>query len=317
MSTSNPTNRSGESAHPEEMLEAFALDSLDLDEEEQVQDHLDGCFQCSDTVDRYRETMAFLAQLSGSQEPPAGLRARLMQTVSRETPKAPADPVPRLVPPLGDRLIDNRFVRMLVPTAASVAMVLVVLAVAMSIRVSGQVDGLKQENASLKALLDANMATMTVQMNDAADAESEVMNSVLKLQQASYELAQPNNMSLKLRSPYAGSRSQGILLVSSDGSRGVIMVAGMEPRSPSTIYHIWLMRGQDKVWAGKLVVDSRGWGTVLLQLREPIIGFEKVELTSSTDSSASQTQTDMVLVGDLVSITSSSPPRLVTYAGWR
>ena len=92
------------------------------------------------------------------------------------------------------------------------------------------------------------------------------------------------------------------------------MVAGMEPPSPSTSYHIWLMRGQDKVWAGRLDVDSRGWGTVLLQLREPIMGFEKVELTSSADSSASQPQSDMVLEGNLVSM---NAPRLVTYAAWR
>ena len=53
-----------------------------------------------------------------------------------------------------------------------------------------------------------------------------------------------------LRSPYAGSRSQGILLLSSDGSRGLIMVAGMGPLSPSTDYHVWLRRGRDKVRVG-------------------------------------------------------------------
>lgn len=318
MATNNPMNDPanpwGGSAHPEDMLEAFALDHLDLDDEEQVQDHLDGCFQCSEVVDRYQETAAFLAQLIDPQEPPPRLRARLMQAISREEPVAPEATAPQLVPSFGDRLIDSRLFRVLVPMAASTAMVLVVLAVAMNVRISGQVDDLRQENASLQELLDANMATTTAQMNAAADAESEVMDSVLKLQQASYELAQPNNISLELHSPYAGSRSQGILLVSSDGSRGVIMVAGMEPPSPSTSYHIWLMRGRDKVWAGKLDVDARGWGTVLLQLREPITGFEKVELTSSAESNTSQARSGMVLEGDLVSMYA---PHLVSYAAWR
>ena len=124
-----------------------------------------------------------------------------MQAVSREEPKAPADPEPRSVPPLGDRLIDSRLVRVLAPIAASVAMVLVVLAVALNVRVSGQVDDLKQENSSLQARLDSNMATTAAQINDAADAESEVMNSGLKLQQASSELAQPDNMSLNCVRP--------------------------------------------------------------------------------------------------------------------
>jgi anti-sigma factor RsiW len=314
MATNNPTNTPGGSAHPDDMLEAFALNALDPEEEERVQDHLDGCFQCSELVNHYQETAVSLAQSVNLLEPSPGLRARLMQAVSRDEPEAPASPEPQLVPAFGDRIIGSRLVRVLVPMAASVAMVLVVLAVALNVRTSGQVDDLKQENASLQVRLDSNIATVTAQLNNAADVESEVKDSVLKLQQASFELAQPNNMSLELRSPSAESRSQGILLVSSDGSRGVIMVVGMEPPSPSTSYQIWLMRGQDKVWAGKLDVDSRGWGTVLLQLREPIMGFEKVELTSSANSSASQPQSDMVLEGNLVSM---NAPRLVTFAPLR
>ena len=140
------------------------------------------------------------------------------------------------------------------------------------------------------------------------------MDTVLRLQQASYELAQPDNISLAVRSPYAGSSSQVILLVSSDGSRGVIMVAGMDPLIPSIDYHVWLMRGRDKVWVGRLGVDVGGWGTVPLQLPESIIGFEKVELTAGNIRSTSDPQKDMVLEGSLVSMTT---PRMVTYATLR
>jgi len=38
--------------------------------------------------------------------------------------------------------------------------------------------------------------------------------------------------------------------LSSNGSRGLIMVAGMGPLSPSTDYHVWLMRCRDKVRVG-------------------------------------------------------------------
>ena len=54
-----------------------------------------------------------------------------------------------------------------------------------------------------------------------------------------------------LRSPYAGSRSQGILLLSSDGSRGLIMVADMGPLSPTNDHHVSLTRGRDKVRVGR------------------------------------------------------------------
>ena len=193
-------------------------------------------------------------------------------------------------------------------------MVLVVIAVTMNVRAANRVDELKQENASLQASLNSNVATMTAQTSQAAANESQVMDTVLKLQQASYELAQPDNISLAVRSPYAGSSSQVILLVSSDGSRGVIMVAGMDPLIPSIDYHVWLMRGRDKVWVGRLGVDVGGWGTVSLQLPESIIGFEKVELTAGNIRSTFDPQKDMVLEGSLVSM---AAPRMVTYATLR
>ena len=84
---------------------------------------------------------------------------------------------------------------MLVPVRASMAMVLVVIAVTMNVRISNEVDDLKQENASLQTSLNSNLATMTAQISEAAVAKSEVMETVLKLQQANYELAQPDTMS--------------------------------------------------------------------------------------------------------------------------
>ena len=242
------------------------------------------------------------------QEPPASLRARVMQAISREEPPTPAAPEPQLVPSFGDRLMDSRLVRMLVPLGASVAMVMVVVAVTMNVRISNEVDDLKRENESLQTSLNSNLATMTAQISEASVAKSEVMETVLKLQQASYELAQPDNVSLELNPPSAGSSSQGILLVSRDGSRGVIMVSRMNPPSPSTDYHVWLMRGRDKLWVGKISVDAHGWGTVSLKLPESIMAFEKVELTAS---GAAGPQSDMVLQGNLVSM---NTPRFVTYA---
>jgi len=140
------------------------------------------------------------------------------------------------------------------------------------------------------------------------------MDRVLKLQQASYELAQPDNMSLELLPPSSNSPSQGILLVSHAGNRGVIMVAGMEPPSTSSGYHVWLMRGQDKVWAGQIGIDDRGWGTVSLILPESIMGFEKVELTEADSRNTSAPPTDTVLVGDLVSMNTPDTPQMLNYA---
>ena len=92
-----------------------------------------------------------------------------------------------------------------------------------------------------------------------------------------------------------------------------IMVAGMEPPNASSGYHVWLMRGQDKVWASQIGIDDRAWGTVSLILPESIKGYEKVELTEADSRNTSAPPTDMVLVGDLVSMNTPGTPRGLNY----
>ena len=57
-------------SHPDDLLEAFALDALDLEEEETVQEHLDDCLQCAVAVDEYQQAAAFFVQTVDLQTPP-------------------------------------------------------------------------------------------------------------------------------------------------------------------------------------------------------------------------------------------------------
>ena len=53
MATNNLNNESSnpnQFAHPVDMLEAFALDALELDEELSISSHLDECDLCSDCL---------------------------------------------------------------------------------------------------------------------------------------------------------------------------------------------------------------------------------------------------------------------------
>ena len=75
------------------------------------------------------------------------------------------------------------------------------------------------------------------------------------------------------------------------------MVAGMRV-IPST-YHIWLLRQGDRVWAGKLDVDDRGWGTTWMQPAESLFKFEKVELTAATADTSVPAPQAMVLEGEI------------------
>jgi hypothetical protein len=90
------------------------------------------------------------------------------------------------------------------------------------------------------------------------------------------------------------------------------MMSGMDPQ-PDESYHVWLMRGGERRWAGKLDVDSQGWGSVTFQPPEPISRFEKVELTLGNGNATATRPMDMVLEATLVS--TGAPERLV-YTVW-
>ena len=322
MATNNPIGP----AHPDDLLEAFALDALDLEEEEMVQEHLDDCLQCSAAVDEYQQAAAFLIQTVDLQAPPEALRARLLSALDLEQPvtQAIAQTETRRegqlvsAAPTGSRgsfsdwLIDNRFFRILMPATATAAIVLVIFAVTMNMRVSSRVADLENENTALKTELNSSNATMTAQLSHSSDADTLAMSNIQQLQQTSWAMARPDNQTLLLSSPAAGSSSQGVLLMSSDGRRGVIMVSGMDPK-PDESYHVWLMRGGERMWAGQLDVDAKGWGSVTLQPPEPISRFETVELTLGDGSTPAARPMDMVLQATLVS--AKAPERLV-YTVW-
>ncbi len=314
MATNNPINPS----HPDDLLEAFALDALDLEEEETVQEHLDDCFQCTAAVDEYQQAAALLVQTVDLQAPPEALRARLSNALDLQPPVLQPEAQLVSAAPAGPRwsffdwLMDNRFLRVLMPATATAAIVLVVFAVTMSMRVSGRVGDLENENTALKTELNRSNATMTAQFSQATDADTLAMNNIQELQQTSWAMARPDNQALVLSAPAADSPSQGVLLMSSDGKRGVIMVSGMDPQ-PDESYHVWLMRGGERKWAGQLDVDARGWGSVTLQPPEPISRFEKIELTLGNGSNTATRPMDMVLEASLVS--TRAPERLV-YTVW-
>jgi hypothetical protein len=168
----------------------------------------------------------------------------------------------------------------------AVVVALFVLGALMNQRLSGRVEGLEQENT-----------TLTAQLAESADQSAQVAETVRLLGVTSYWLADPSNQPLKLKAPEGQGNSRGVLLIASDGRRVEVLVAGMQERSST--HQIWLTRQGDRVWAGKVEVDGRGWGTAWFQPDESIFSFERVELTAATaDSSVPAPQT-MVLEGTI------------------
>jgi hypothetical protein len=176
--------------------------------------------------------------------------------------------------------------RLLLPAAAAVVVALFVFGVVMNQRLSGRVEGMEKENSTLAA-----------QLAQSAEQSTQVAETVRQLQATSYWLADPSYQPLKLESPGGLGNSRGVLFTNSDGRRAMVMVGGMRDQDLSKTYQVWLTRQGERVWAGKLEVNDRGWGTSWFQPGESLFEFEKVELTGVTADTSTPEIQAMVLEG--------------------
>ena len=309
----NPHNQ----PHPEELLDAYALDALEEAETLQVESHLEDCDRCSLTVAQLHIAVSQLGQSVVQAQPPPALRFRLMDALEPAVVRTEAA-VGRSI----WRVYKAPIVRFLLPTAAAVVVALLALGVVMNLNLSNRTEDLEQENATLTAQvarsteqdsrladrtedLERENATLTTQVALSTEQDSQLAETVQQLRLTNYWLANPENQSLSLNPPSGTGSSRGILMVTKDGRRAMLLLTGMAERPLSSIYHVWLMRGDDKVWVAKLQVDEEGWGTVTVQPSESVFRFDKVELTAERASGADSSLSDMVLEGEIPALDQS------------
>ena len=108
----------------EELLGAYALDAVDPDERDLVENHLPGCPRCAAEVAEHREVAAHLAN-SGAPAP-EGLWARIVDSLEEPPPSLDIlgtrpEPPPAPV----TRLADRRPVRQWLPVSAAAAALVV------------------------------------------------------------------------------------------------------------------------------------------------------------------------------------------------
>ena len=298
MTTNYPNNQS----HPEELLDAYVLNALDEEEMVQVEAHLEDCVQCRETVAELQRATTRLGMSVARQEAPGGLLTRIMGALEPVAPTyAPAKEV------RASFWSWSRTFSILAPIAAAVVVALFSVSVVMNVRISDRTEVLEQENA-----------TLTAQLAQSAQVESQaveqVAETVQQLRTTNYWLANPTNQSVTLEPPGGAGESRGVLLVSSDGRRAMLLLSGMTKPSPSSSYEVWLIRHGNRWWAGEVEVDDGGWGTATLLPRESVFGFEKVELTAEMAPGDSPGPGDMVLEAEIPSL---QPSHKVTLLGWQ
>jgi anti-sigma-K factor RskA len=292
------TNYSNNPTHPEELLDAYVLYALEDEEAIQVEAHLEDCVQCRQAVSELERAATQLGLSVAHREPSGALLMRLMDAL--EPVAATGRPAKNGTSSIWFR---TRTVRVLVPVAAAVVVAVLALSVVMNFRNFDRTENLERENSTLIA-----------QMAQSVDEESRVAETVQQLRITNYWLANPTNRSFALEPPSGAGDSRGVLLVSSDGRRAMLLLVDMRAPSRSATFQVWLMRHGDRLWAGEVKVDDRGWGTVTLRPQESVFRYDKVELTAEKIPGASSTPSDMVLEGE---ITESKPSQKLTFEQWR
>lgn len=104
------------------LVGAYAVDALDDVERAAFERHLAGCAACRAEVDGLREAAAVIGS-SASQEPPAGLRDRVLADIENVRPLPPHTPAPATEPAAGPGEGRRRWLRPALVAAAAAAVI--------------------------------------------------------------------------------------------------------------------------------------------------------------------------------------------------
>lgn len=260
--------------HPEELLGAYALDALEVEEALQVEAHLEQCDQCQQSLAVFQNVAFILGESVQLLEPPATIQARLMQSLYLEPVAVAASPS---VVRDSKGFSWSRLGMMAFPLAAALVVALFTTSLVMNLQLSDRMDRLEMENSTLSAQMLAQVSE-----------SQQVKDSLQQVRVTNYLIASPATQQLSLLPPTGRQgNSQGILLVSNDGHRAVLLLAGMDEPPPPETYSVWLRRGGQQTLVGQVTVDASGWGTLTLFPPEPMYVFDWVGLTAPEQPDAS------------------------------
>ena len=199
-------------------------------------------------------------------------------------------------------------VRLFTPVAAVLAVALIAVTVGLNVQIAGNLDDMQSENTQLRQRLDQSMATTTA-LARSSDTVTQMQGSLQQWQQTSYALAQPGNQTVVLSAARVGVDARGFLVVSGDGSAGLLMVSELMPPQPNSVYHVWLTRGAQRFWAGEMEVDEKGSGAMQLIPSLPLSNYDKIQLTqglgvaaalATPPGSIERARASSGMVGDMV-----------------
>jgi len=248
----------------EELLPAYALNALSPQEAASVEAHLDTCPWCAALFLEHVQVAAALAQAAERFQPPQRLKDITLRAV-RGHPRQ-RERSRRSFLWKGWRSLTAGH---LAVGTASIAVLLIVIGLVLGLRMSNEIDDLRQENLEL-----------VTQVSQLAEDEEKLTDMFIEQRFVSYVIASPDKQVLPLQGSGTVPGAQGMLLVAARGGTGILMARGLEPSSGDEAYYVWLRKDGQPVTVGRLSVDEEGWGVLTLWPDQPITLFQQVWVTA-------------------------------------
>jgi anti-sigma-K factor RskA len=260
-----------------ELLPLLALDALDVDERDVLEDHLVGCNACLEDLAGFSETAAALALALPQSDPSPALKGRVLSEARRA----------RLVPSVGGRRQipppplwggrrDPRWRVSLSSLVAGLALMLAAGSTAWALNLRSELDAQTARIATLSERAN-NYARVTAVLQ-AADTQIRV-----------------------LQSTSGTPDSFGRVYVDPDTSAGMLMVRNLPPLPQGRVYQLWVARADgERESAGVLTwTDKSGNGYTLIQCPDKLSRWQSFNVTEEP-TGGSQLPTGSRLLGGTI-----------------
>jgi anti-sigma-K factor RskA len=272
----------------EELLPFYLLGTLTPEEEQQVQTYLESDPEARAWLEEMQWVPSALPLSAGSAEVAPDVKQKLMERVQKDEGMQPTptrrrgflDSMRSLLMPRGGGL--------LLPATAAVCLVLAVAALIWALSLSNQVAALNREIASLQGQLSNQQQVIT-------DLEEQLQNR----EQVIAQLTSPGVNTFEITGTEFQPQASGRLFAGPESQTGILVLSGLRPLAPGSVYQLWLIEGESPQSAGVFEVDAQGEAALLVQAPAAIDSFDALGVSIEPEGGSTQPTGDIVMLSEL------------------
>ena len=291
-------------SHVEEALPAYALGALEPPDRQAIEEHLDECPYCPSLAREYLEAATTLAAAPHATPPPQ-LRDQILARIRQRL----AFNIPSASPTELSGVARGRWSRLNViayAAAASLALVIMSVLLAIVLNLQGDVRHLQEGNqqlastinelqtgnrniaSTLDALQEGNQriasaignqqAVLTLEraVGDLQQESQELVSMITQQRTLTYVAALPGVETMQLENTGQVPRARAMLMFPQDMSWGILVSQGLPTPDNVKQYQIWFITSGVRMDAGVFTVDETGYGQLFIRFPAPLNEFLEI-----------------------------------------